>query len=277
VSPRARPPGLTGVGPREVRLPRLASSGGVGSPGVAVVTVTHSPGEALERFLDSVRAASADGPVPVLLADLGSADGAPERAARREGVGLLRLGEVVVWAAAVNRAVAQLCPDTDWVAVADPDVRWGAGSLDELLAAAARHPRAGMLGPALRTPEGAVVGSAFAQATLPELMRGRPPARMHGGGPVGWLVPSCLLLRRAAWESVDGFDARHPAPYDAVDYAARLARAGWLAVAVPSSVVTVAARPVPAVPDDARRHLAVHPPGLARTAAGLVLRARRAL
>jgi N-acetylglucosaminyl-diphospho-decaprenol L-rhamnosyltransferase len=53
----------------------------------------------------------------------------------------------------------------------------------------------------------------------------------------------CLLVRRAAWESVDGFDARHLGPVDAVDLGARLGRAGWLAVHVPAAEVVVGAGP----------------------------------
>src|SRR5581483_7484909 len=45
---------------------------------LAVVTVTYSPGDTLETFLDSVVKATSR-PLRVLLADNGSTDGAPER------------------------------------------------------------------------------------------------------------------------------------------------------------------------------------------------------
>ena len=48
-------------------------------------------------------------------------------------------------------------------------------------------------------------------------------------GPVGWSSAPALLLRRAALDSVDGYDPRYPAPAcDDLDLADRLARAGWL-------------------------------------------------
>lgn len=251
----------------------MVSAVGAPAAALAVVTVTHSPGEALDRFLGSVKAATA-GPSPVLLADLGSTDGAPERAVERDGVTVLRLGEVVSWAAAVNRAVAELGEGVDWVAVADPDVEWGEGSIDELLAAAARHPRAGVLGPALVTPDGVVVPSAFALPSALDVLRDRTEVSLPGDGPVGWLAGPCLLLRRAAWESVDGFDARHPRPFDVIDHADRLARAGWLAVAVSTAAVTITTRPPTPAAEGARRYLTSRLRGPARTAAGLVLRAR---
>ncbi|HEY8371180.1 MAG TPA: dTDP-Rha--alpha-D-GlcNAc-pyrophosphate polyprenol alpha-3-L-rhamnosyltransferase, partial [Pseudonocardiaceae bacterium] len=51
---------------------------------LAVVTVTYSPGEVLDRFLDTLTKATSRR-VRVVLADNGSVDGAPERAAERDG------------------------------------------------------------------------------------------------------------------------------------------------------------------------------------------------
>ncbi|MGH3566029.1 MAG: glycosyltransferase family 2 protein, partial [Pseudonocardia sp.] len=162
-------------------------------PGLAVVTVTRSPGAALDRFLDSVQAATT-WPVRVVLADLGSTDGAPERAAQRDGVALLHLREDIGRAAGANRGVAELGPDVGWIAIADPDVEYGEGSLDELLAAAARHPRAGVLGPLVRDPDGPVrpsAGDLPAGRVLPALagtLLGTAPAVAPAvEGPVGWL------------------------------------------------------------------------------------------
>ncbi len=53
--------------------------------------------------------------------------------------------------------------------VANPDVQWGPGSIDVLLDAAARWPRAGALGPLIRDPDGSVYPSA---RHLPSLIRG---------------------------------------------------------------------------------------------------------
>ena len=233
------------------------------TPELAVLTVTRSPGEALDRFLDSVKAA-ASRPLRVLVVDTGSTDGAPERAAERDGVDLLRIGEDVGRAAAANRGIAELGQAVSWVAVADPHVEWGDGALDELLAAAARRPRAGALGPSVRAAEGTRLPSAWhLPATRPwlallDMLRGRAPSPAGDGeGPVGWLSGSCLMLRRAAWESVDGFDPRYGACADDVDLGDRLARAGWLCVHVPSAeVVLTSGAPSPGTPAGWRRYLA---------------------
>jgi N-acetylglucosaminyl-diphospho-decaprenol L-rhamnosyltransferase len=218
-----------------------------------VVTVTYSPGDTLETFLDSVVKAT-NRPLRVLLADNGSTDGAPERALRRDGVRLLRIGENVGYGSAANRGVVEWGPEVGWVVVANPDIEWHPGSLDELLAAAARWPRAAALGPLIRQPDGAVYPSA---RLLPALGRGighavlgpvwpdnpwsmayQQSSAVLGERTAEWLSGSCLLLRRVAFESVGGFDPRYFMYFEDVDLGDRLGRAGWLNVYVPTAEVT---------------------------------------
>jgi N-acetylglucosaminyl-diphospho-decaprenol L-rhamnosyltransferase len=197
---------------------------------------------------------------PVVLVD-SSASG---RVPNVPGATVLRLGEDVGRGAAVNRAVATLPLEVGLVAVAPPRLVWAAGALDALRAAAARHPRAGILAPRGCDSHGAVLPSTH---PVPPAGRGVlavlgrrpwPPAGAADPaveGVVGWSSAPGLLLRRAALDSVDGFDPRYPGRLDDLDLAQRLAAAGWLAVHVPSAVVVYApaARPDPPA---ARRYLA---------------------
>jgi N-acetylglucosaminyl-diphospho-decaprenol L-rhamnosyltransferase len=63
-------------------------------------------------------------------------------------------------------------------------------------------------------------------------------------GPTGWLDGRCVLVRRTAWDSVDGYDSRHvgtgthPEPAD-LDLGDRLGRAGWLVLGIPGAEVVV--------------------------------------
>jgi N-acetylglucosaminyl-diphospho-decaprenol L-rhamnosyltransferase len=273
---------------------------------LAVVTVTYSPGETLESFLDSLKSAT-DRPTRVVLADNGSVDGAPERAAERDGVELLRIGENVGYGTAANRAVAGLGPEVGWVVVANPDLVWGEGSIDTLLDAGRRWPRAGSLGPLIRDEAGEVYPSArlvpsFSQgaghAVLGRVWPGNPWSATYRQAnseirerTAGWLSGSCLLLRRAAFDSVDGFDPRYFMYFEDVDLGDRLGRAGWLNVYVPTADVVhtggvstsrpdVSARMHAAHHESAYRFLADRNPGPARAPlraavkAGLTLRAR---
>lgn len=225
---------------------------------MVVVTVTYSPGPHLDRFLDTLSHATIR-PVTVVMADNGSTDGAPEAAVERHpNVRLLPTGGNLGYGSAVNRAVAeylggQIPSDPEFFIVANPDVQWGPDSIDALLEAAARWPRAGALGPLIRDPDGSVYPSARHQ---PSLIRGgmhavvgpwwksnpwtaayRQERMTPSERPVGWLSGSCLLLRRDAFDAVKGFDERYFMYMEDVDLGDRLERAGWLNVYVPASEI----------------------------------------
>lgn len=221
---------------------------------LTVVTVTYSPGEHLEHFLTSLTGAT-NLPTRVILADNGSTDGSPEEAAARHpNVRLLHTGGNIGYGGAVNRAVAEVDPAEEFVVVANPDVRWGPGSLDRLLEGARRWPRAASLGPLIHEPDGTVYPSA---RSVPGLVSGAGHALLGTVWPknpwtrryrqenetvseraVGWLSGSCLLVRRAAFDAVDGFDSRYFMYMEDVDLGDRFGRAGWLNVYVPSAEVT---------------------------------------
>jgi N-acetylglucosaminyl-diphospho-decaprenol L-rhamnosyltransferase len=228
---------------------------------LVVVTVTYSPGPHLDRFLASLGHAT-ERPVTVVMADNGSTDGVPEDAAERHpNARLLRTGANLGYGSAVNRAVGEYLTgpgaagtsDPEFFIVANPDVVWGPGSIDELLGAAERWPRAGSLGPLIRDPDGSVYPSARHQ---PSLVRGgmhavvgplwksnpwtaayRQERLVPSERPVGWLSGSCLLFRRRAFDAIGGFDERYFMYMEDVDLGDRLARAGWENVYVPSAEV----------------------------------------
>ncbi len=223
---------------------------------LVVITVTYSPGPHLNRFLASLSHAT-DRPVTVIMADNGSTDGAPEEAVDRyPNVRLLRTGGNLGYGTAVNRAVDEYLNDSgypEFFVVANPDVQWGPRSIDILLEAAARWPRAGALGPLIRDPDGSVYPSARHQ---PSLIRGgmhavvgplwrsnpwtasyRQARETPSERTVGWLSGSCLLLRRAAFDEVSGFDERYFMYMEDVDLGDRLGRAGWQNVYVPSAEI----------------------------------------
>ena len=107
------------------------------------MTVTYSPGEHLQHFLDTLTTATDEKP-QVVIADNGSTDGAPEAAAATDSrVRLLKIGANIGYGGAANRAVAELDPDIEFVVVANPDVSWRPGSIDTMIEAARRWPRAG--------------------------------------------------------------------------------------------------------------------------------------
>ena len=220
------------------------------SAGIGVVVVTYSPGPTLDAFLDTLEKATTR-PVGVVLADNGSTDGAPERAAERPGVELVRTGGNLGYGRAANVGVPHA--PGDWVVVANPDLRWEPGALDTLLEAVERWPGAGVLGPAILSPDGTLYPSARA---LPSLGRGIGHAllgwwwpsnpwtaayRRERGAPregeAGWLSGSCLVLRREAFDAVGGFDPAYFMYFEDLDLCERICRSGWQVVYVPTAVV----------------------------------------
>lgn len=273
---------------------------------LAVVTVTYSPGETLERFLDTLGKAT-DRRVRVVLADNGSTDGAPEAAARRDGVTLLPTGGNLGYGTAANRGVASLGTEYGWVVVANPDIEWGDGALDTLLEAARRWPRGGAFGPLIRNPDGTVypsarllpsLGKGIGHAVVGRVWRGNPWSTAYRQSETGltervagWLSGSCLLLRRSAFDAVRGFDPRYFMYFEDVDLGDRLARAGWHNVYVPSAEVVhiqghstarASARMLAAHHESAYRYIADRHPGWrwvpvrAAIRAGLAVRLRLA-
>jgi N-acetylglucosaminyl-diphospho-decaprenol L-rhamnosyltransferase len=234
-------------------VPTETQHGPVYGTELAVVIVTYSPGELLDRCLDTLAKATTR-PVRVVLADNGSTDGAPERAAAgRDNVTLLRTGGNLGYGTAANRGIASLDESYGWVVVANPDLEWGDGCLDTLLEAASRWPRGGSFGPLIKEPSGAVypsarlvpsLGRGIGHAVLGPVWSGNPWTRAYKQSDTsaaertaGWLSGSCLLMRRTAFDSVDGFDPRYFMYFEDVDLGDRLGRAGWQNVYVPTAEV----------------------------------------
>ncbi|ALG84280.1 glycosyltransferase family 2 protein [Gordonia phthalatica] len=264
----------------------------------AVVTVTYSSGDYLHNFLRTLPAASTQTP-QVIIADNGSTDGAPEQAeADHENVTLVHTGGNIGYGGAVNRGVAEIDADVEFILVANPDVEWSPGAIDELLAAAKRWPRAASLGPLITEPDGTVYPSA---RRVPDLISGTGHAVLGAvwksnpwtvayrnddadltERPVGWLSGSCLLLRRSAFDNIGGFDSRYFMFMEDVDLGDRLGRSGWLNVFVPTASVmhakshSVSKHPekmIPAHHASAYRFNADRNPGPLRAPLRLALRA----
>jgi N-acetylglucosaminyl-diphospho-decaprenol L-rhamnosyltransferase len=222
-------------------------------PPVRVVCVTYNPGPELEQLAKSLADATAS-PVHLVLVDNGSADDRPERVAAAHGGDVIRAGENLGYGRAANRGAAG--GTEPWLVVVNPDIVWEPGSLDELLAAAERHPDAGALGPVLLNTDGTVYPSARALPSLTHGLGHALFARLWPGNPwtrayqrrqesadavereAGWLSGACLLLRREAFEAVGGFDPGYFMFFEDVDLGERLGRAGWRNVYVPTARVT---------------------------------------
>ena len=224
-------------------------------PTVAVVTVSFDSGDVLGPFLASLDTATALPHVVVVVDNASPAREAVRAAVRPSGAELLELPGNLGYGTAMNRGVASLPAEVEWVLLSNPDVVLHEGALDELVRGGRERSDAGSLGPQVRQPDGQVYPSA---RRLPSLRNGIGHAlfgraipsnrwtRMYRADelPVdeprdaGWLSGSCLLVRRSAFEAVGGFDEGYFMYFEDVDLGARLGRAGFANVYWPSAVVT---------------------------------------
>ncbi|MDY3677699.1 MAG: glycosyltransferase family 2 protein [Actinomyces urogenitalis] len=217
---------------------------------VRIVTVAYNPGNELERFLDSVPAATSRD-VSIVIADNGTEHERVRAAAARHGAHVVGDGTNLGYGRGANLAASGLTED--WVVVANPDIVWRPGSLDALIDASLADPTAGCLGPRLLGSDGSVYPSGRA---LPTLVKGTGHAlltRVWPSNPfsaayhdqtrsdqlreVGWLSGACLLLPRTVWLRLGGFDEAYFMFFEDVDLGARVSQAGWRNVQVPSAVV----------------------------------------
>ena len=206
--------------------PDAAGSGRatVGAGALRVVAVTYSPGEALDGFCPSLGGRPTR-PVEVVLADNGSTDGAPERiaAALRRTSGCC--GPAATSGTAPRRTPALADLTSGYALVANPDIRFEPGAVDELLAAAAalapgRDRRArrsarrtAQLYPSARDlpPLSTGVGHAllgWVWPANPWTARYRREREAPRERTAGWLSGSCLLVDLEAFWSVGGLRPR---------------------------------------------------------------------
>jgi N-acetylglucosaminyl-diphospho-decaprenol L-rhamnosyltransferase len=221
---------------------------------VAVVAVTHAPAESLPAFLESLRSATG-GPVDVVVASQGEPGALVQAAADREDVRLVD-ATGFGYGRAVNRGVHDTTEE--FVAIASPEIVWEPGSLDALLDAAERWPSGAAFGPLIHTAGGGVYPSA---RSVPSLRNGIGHALFGWWWPgnpwtrayrhardipaertAGWLVGTCLLIRRDAFDEVGGFDADRLVYLEDLDLGERFVKAGWHNVYVPSAVVSGSVR-----------------------------------
>jgi N-acetylglucosaminyl-diphospho-decaprenol L-rhamnosyltransferase len=219
---------------------------------IRVVCVTYNSGAVLGTFVDSLRHATTR-PYELVLADNGSSDGAPEREVARSGARLVPTGGNLGYGRAANLGAQGFTGP--WLVVANPDIEWTHGALDELIDASARWARPGALGPLILEPDGSTYPSGRA---LPSFRTGAGHALFAKVWPLnpwtaryqsqqeltaavertcGWLSGSCLLLRTEAFRGVGGFDPGYFMFFEDVDLGDRLARAGWQSVYVPRARV----------------------------------------
>src|SRR5699024_6527830 len=121
--------------------------------GVHVVTVAYNPGEELAQFATSLATATT-APYRLTIVDNGEQNDVVDAVAAEHGAEVLRPGTNLGYGTGANLGARG--GREPWLVVANNDLEWRPGSLDELLAAGGRHSRAGALGPKVLNTDGSV-------------------------------------------------------------------------------------------------------------------------
>ena len=212
------------------------------APEVTVAVVSWNTRELLGRCLRSLAAAAEAGIASVVVVDNGSTDGSAELVEREHRwATLVRPGANLGFGPAVNLVAAT--SSAEWVAAANADVALLPGALEAMLAAG-RNPAVGAVAPKLVMPDGRpqhsvhpFPGLGLALAFNLGLGRLAPrlgerlclPGRWDPERPrnVDWALGAWLLVRRSAFDAVEGFDPCQWMYAEDLDLCWRLRRAGW--------------------------------------------------
>ncbi|MEB3299792.1 MAG: glycosyltransferase family 2 protein [Candidatus Sericytochromatia bacterium] len=193
---------------------------------VGVVLVSWHSGDTLAPCLASLPASA-----EVVVVDNAGEAGFAERLERlRPGTRLLVPGRNLGFGRACNLGVADLA--TEFVLLLNPDARLEPGALALLVEVLRDDPSLAAVGPAVAAAEGGWERtwgedpSFFAEWR--ERRRGRTTAnRPTASRHVPWLSGCCVLLRRAVFEEVGGFDPGYFLYYEDADLGRRMRYAGF--------------------------------------------------
>ena len=219
-------------------------------PTVGCVIVDFNAGSHLVNAVESVLSSGVRDVVVVDNAGAGSSAHALGELASR--VHIVEPGRNLGYGAGANRGIAAL-GDAELVVVANADVVVHPGALDVLVDAMQAHPSWGIAGPTIRNETGTRYPSmrqfpnvfdAVGHATLGRVWPTNPFTRRYRetdpapDGTTDWVSGSCLILRRAIFEELGGFDERYFMFAEDMDLCWRAKRAGHQVGTAPDAVVT---------------------------------------
>jgi N-acetylglucosaminyl-diphospho-decaprenol L-rhamnosyltransferase len=215
------------------------------APRVSVLIVSYNT---RELTLEAIGSVNSEADVETIVVDNASSDGSTAAIASHfPGVQLIRSQNNLGFAGGVNCAAH--ASHGRALLVLNSDARLLPGALDLLLDVLDQHPRAALVGPALRYADGRSQPAAFKFPGLIQvaldlfpidrLMDSRLNGRVHTcrPTPIDHPLGACMLIRRAAWQDVGPLDESYFMYMEEIDWCRRAKARGWQIWHHPSAVV----------------------------------------
>lgn len=222
-------------------------------PPVAIAVVSWNTCDLLRRCLDALARDVAEGRAEVWVVDNGSTDGSRDLVRSEfHWAHLLEPERNLGFGPAVNLAAERTA--AAWIACANADVEIDPGALQALVDAGSAHPEAAVVAPKLILPDGSVQHSVYAFPSVLHTMllavgvhrlsvrladrlcvMGRWDATRSRE--VDWAIGAFLLVRRAAFDQIGGFDPSQWLFAEDLDLGWRARRAGWVTRYEPCAAV----------------------------------------
>jgi GT2 family glycosyltransferase len=212
---------------------------------IALVIITYNSAHVIGDLLDSIPDALGDLDADVVVVDNGSQDGTVELVVKRADCRVIR-GTNVGYAGGINRGVAAAVPCAA-VLVLNPDTRLTKGCVPAL-AAALQQPAIGIAAPRVTDPNGALEMSLRREPTLLRaiglnalkvpLFAEYVGRRSEYDAPhlVDWALGAVLLVSRACFDAVGGFDETYFLYSEETDFCLRARDLGYATRYEPSAV-----------------------------------------
>ena len=216
-------------------------------PDVAVVIVSYNSIHVIEGLLDSLPDALGALTADVVVVDNGSTDGTRELLSRRQDCRLV-CSENVGYAGGINLGVRN-ARHSERILVLNPDLRLHRHAVVAMTAALGQR-RTGIVAPQVRTPGGDLHRSLRRE---PSLLRatglagtrlsafseylGRPEA-YESPRVVDWALGAVLLISRACYDSVGGWDESYFLYSEETEFCLRARDLGFLTRYEPTALAT---------------------------------------
>lgn len=216
-----------------------------GSPTVSIVIPLYNQVEYTTKCLESLAEHTEDGVFEVILVDNGSTDATPGLLGCLEGnVKIIRNETNLGFATACNQGAA--LAGTDRVLFLNNDIEAKPGWLEPLVELLDADPSVGVVGSRLLFPDGKIQHAGVAllartEGALPlgafHVHYGEEGDYPEASEPMSFQVVTgaCLLVRRALFEEIGGFDPYYWNGCEDVDFCLKVGAKGWKVIYEPLS------------------------------------------